>query len=59
MAQTAEDPLYSVERLDAEPGGWCVMGPNGPAGVYPSEQEAQARADFLNAQVAEESEDDS
>jgi hypothetical protein len=48
-------PLYSIERCDE---GWRVMGPNGPVGVFPAESDAQAKADFLNEQVAEEREDD-
>jgi hypothetical protein len=48
-------PLYSIEKV-AE--GWRVCGPNGAAGVYEDERDAQARADFLNEQVAEEREDD-
>ena len=57
MADTQDEtPLYIVEPGGAE--GWRVIGPNGLVGVYPSLSEAQARADFLNEQIAEETEDD-
>ena len=54
-----DTPLYTVERSDDGPETWRVVGPNGLVGVYASANEAQARADFLNEQVAEETEDDS
>jgi len=53
-----EAPLYRVEHSGDGLEGWRVVGPNGLAGVHASEGEAQARADFLNEQVAEETEDD-
>lgn len=53
------DALYSIEIDDERPQSWRVIGPNGLVGVYESESEAQARADFLNEQVAEETEGDS
>lgn len=48
-------PSYVVERSED---GWRVVGPNGLVGVYPSASEAQAKADLLNEQSAEEAEDD-
>ena len=54
-----EAPLYAVERSDDGHETWRVAGPNGLVGVYASASEAQAKADFLNEQVAEETEDDS
>jgi len=53
-----EAPLYTVKRSDDNPARWLVVGPNGLVGVHESATEAQARADFLNEQVAEETEDD-
>jgi hypothetical protein len=56
MDQPDDDaPLYSVH---SSADGWRVIGPNGLAGTYRTEREAQAKADFLNEQVAEEREDD-
>jgi hypothetical protein len=52
-------PLYFVERSKDGVEGWRVMGPNGLVGDYQSETDAQAKADFLNEQAAEEAEDDS
>jgi hypothetical protein len=52
-------PPYFVERGGDGPGSWRVIGPNGLVGVYPTASEAQAKADYLNEQVAEEREDDS
>ena len=54
-----EAPLYTVERINDGSEGWRVVGPNGLVGVYESASEAQAKADFLNEQIAEEAEDDS
>ena len=51
-------PLYRIERAEDGSGPWRVVGPNGPVGVYPSAAEAQARADALNEDAAEETEDD-
>jgi hypothetical protein len=51
-------PLYTAERSDDGPESWRVVGPNGLVGVYQSASDAQARADYLNEQVAEETEDD-
>ena len=59
MSETGyEGPLYRVEQSQDGPEGWRVVGPNGLVGVYESATEAQARADDLNEQVAEETEDD-
>ncbi len=52
-------PLYYIEINDEPPKNWRVIGPNGLVGAYESESDAQARADLLNEQVAEETEDDS
>ena len=49
-------PLYRVERT---PGSWRVIGPNGVVADFPGEAEAQAKADLLNEDAAEESEGDS
>ncbi len=51
-------PLYYVERCAEGPNSWRVMGPNGAIGAYRNESEAQAKADQLNEEVAEEQEDD-
>lgn len=48
-------PLYRVEPAAQ---GWRVTGPNGDAGAYRTKDEAQAHADRLNEEVAEEAEDD-
>jgi hypothetical protein len=53
------DVLYSVEPSDDESGPWRLIGPNGLVGEYASEKEAQAKADFLNEQSAQGTEDDS
>jgi hypothetical protein len=52
-------PLYAVESSDEGLQSWRVIGPNGLVGVYASASEAQAKADLLNEQVAEGTEDDS
>jgi hypothetical protein len=54
-----EAPLYTVERSDDGPETWRVVGPNGLVGVYGSASDAQAKADFLNEQIAEGTENDS
>jgi hypothetical protein len=60
MADTGDEaPLYTVERSDDGPEIWRVVGPNGLFGVYGSANDAQAKADFLNEQIAEATEDDS
>ena len=60
MGDTDDDaPLYFVERGNDDPESWRVIGPNGLVGVYRTAREAQAKADFLNEQVAEQREDDS
>lgn len=51
-------PEYRVERSGQASANWRVIGPNGPVADYPTEQEAQMRADDLNEQVAEEREND-
>ena len=48
-------PLYSVEKAAV---GWRVIGPNGTVGDFDDEAIAQRTADNLNAEVAEEREDD-
>jgi hypothetical protein len=53
-----ESALYNVERGQDDPEIWRVVGPNGVVGDYRSEGEAQARADRLNEDAAEEQEDD-
>lgn len=50
---------YVVERPDAVSQGWRVVGPNGLVGMFATASQAQAKADSLNEQVAEEKEDDS
>ena len=50
--------LYSVERGEGDPEVWRVVGPNGVVAAYPTQSEAQARADQLNEDAAEEQEDD-
>jgi len=59
--ENADDdaPPYFVERSDDGIQNWRVVGPNGLVGVYQTERDAQAKADFLNEQIAEEREDDS
>jgi hypothetical protein len=60
MGETRNEALlYTVERSDDGPETWRVVAPSGLVGAYASGNEAQARADFLNEQVAEETEDDS
>jgi hypothetical protein len=54
-----EGPIYFVEQDNDTPGAFRVMGPNGPVGAYPTAADAQAKADYLNEQIAEEMEDDS
>ena len=51
-------PLYRAERSADDSGRWRVVGPNGAVGVYRLESEAQAKADQLNEDVAEEQEND-
>jgi len=53
-----EAELYNVEASDDGSQTWLVTGPNGLVGIYASAQEAQAKADFLNEQAAQETEDD-
>jgi hypothetical protein len=53
-----EAPSYIVERFNDGQEQWRIVGPNGVAGVFRTERDAQARADFLNEQAAEEREDD-
>jgi hypothetical protein len=50
--------LYTVERGQDDPNVWRVVGPNGVVGAHRSESEAQASADRLNEDAAEEQEDD-
>lgn len=55
----SQDPaLYTVERGQDDSEVWHVVGPNGAVGAYRSESEAQANADRLNEDAAEEQEDD-
>jgi hypothetical protein len=55
----SRDPaLYTVERGQDDAEIWRVVGPNGAVGAYRSESEAQASADRLNEDAAEEQEDD-
>ena len=56
---TDDPPLYVVQGSDNDPETWRVVGPNGLVGVYKSASDAQAKADFLNEQTAEETENDS
>ncbi len=59
MTDTGDQaPLYSVEPSQGEPGTWRVVGPNGAVGDYPTATDAQAKADLLNEQIAEETEGD-
>lgn len=59
MGDTDDDaPVYSVERGDDGLEEWRVTGPNGLVGAYPTQSDAQAKADFLNEQIAEEREND-
>ena len=59
MGNTDEDASpYVVEPCNEDQGSWRVIGPNGLVGVYQTASEAQAKADFLNEQVAEEREGD-
>ena len=51
-------PLYAIEPCEDDAESWRVIGPNGVVGVYQTASDAQAKADYLNEQVAEESEDD-
>ena len=51
-------PLYYIERCKDDPCHWRVVGPNGIVDTYPTESEAQSRADRLNEDVAEEREND-
>lgn len=53
-----DSALYTVERGQDDPGIWRVVGPNGAVGDYRSESAAQASADRLNEDAAEEQEDD-
>lgn len=57
-AADSDAPLYFVERCKDAPETWRVVGPNGLVGVYETASDAQAKADFLNEQSAEEIEDD-
>lgn len=50
--------LYHVEQSNDDQRKWRVVGPNGLVNAYNTEREAQAKADDLNMQVAEEREDD-
>jgi hypothetical protein len=54
-----DGPIYFVESSEDTPETWRVMGPHGPVSDYPTAAQAQARADYLNEQIAEEAEDDS
>jgi hypothetical protein len=59
MADNADGgPLYFIEPIHEELETWRVVGPNGPVGDYRTEADAQAKADLLNEQVAEGTEDD-
>jgi len=59
MAETDDHaPLYFIEPSHEKPGTWRVAGPNGIVGEYGAAAEAQAKADLLNEQIAEETEND-
>jgi hypothetical protein len=51
-------PIYWIERCTDDPETWYVIGPNGIVGDRRSKREAQAEADRLNEDVAEEREND-